>query len=150
MIKLDHHRQLGVSEIIRKGDFYKDNGTGVISPVKHSIGRTPRHYRYGYTFWRRLHTKKPTVAVFTPYRKGGDSGTFKKVKPDAKPKAKVPVVRFTYKGEQRMVHVISMDDKYISGLERTCEGYGKYKYQFKKFLTARAGTVELAFYGHVE
>ncbi len=80
-IKLDNHRQLKSDETIRKGDFYTGGGHhhDSVAPVKHSIGETPDSYD-GYKFWRRLHTKKPTVAVFTPYRKGGNSGTFVKAK----------------------------------------------------------------------
>ncbi len=139
MIKLDNHRLLKAGEIIRKGDFYKDNTTGEIRPVKFAIGRTVRGeegYR-NYDFFRRKHTKK--VAPVT------------RPKSD-KPAPTVAVVTFAYPHEHRpvdrMVHVISLDDKYLTGLERTCLGYGKYKYQFKRFLISKMRTaIKLVYYG---
>ena len=132
MIKLDNHRQLGVNEIIRKGDFYKENGSGKVTPVKHSIGRVPKGYTYGYTFWRRLHTKK--VIVVVPRRQPTVA-----IKSQA---AKYPTVRFEYNFKHREVQVIALNDKYLTGLEvtRYLDDKTSPKYQFKKFLRTRLQT----------
>ncbi len=121
MIKLDNHRLLKPNEVIRKGDFYKTLSTGVVSPVKHSIGKTPAYGYYGYEFYRRKHTKK--VVAPAP-------------KPTAPPVAKYPTVTFKYNYVQREVQVISLTSVYVTGLEVTHEGT-KAKYQFKKFLRSR-------------
>ena len=130
MIQLNNHRQLKLTETIRTGDFFK-GVLGGIAPVKYSIGKTPNRY-YGYTFWRRKHTKKP--ATVAPALRRAVA---------AQPaKAKYPTVTFKYKWLQREVQVIEMDDTYITGLE-VSHVDGKNKYQFKKFLRRKAGPIEL-------
>jgi len=129
MIKLDNHRLLKPHEIIRKGDFYKDN-LGTVRPVKWSIGKTPSHPAYGnYTFFRRKHTKKVTAPVTRPV-------VTRPVVVDKQPVAKYPTVNFKYNGQHREVQVIALTDRYISGLEVNRDGF-KPSYQFKKFLRAR-------------
>ena len=135
MIKLDNHRQLKPDEIIRKGDFYKTN-LGTVRPVKFSIGETPSSISSHYNFFRRKHTKKQAV-TFTPYRKGGDSGTFTKA--TKKSVAKYPTVTFAYKGQRREVQVIELNVRYLTGLEVSHVDTGL-KYQFKKFLRSRLQT----------
>jgi len=128
MIKLDNHRQLKPDEIIRKEDFYKDN-LGTVRPVKWSIGMTPSRPAYkNYTFFRRKHTKKPALAT-------SNRTVYIRI-PESKPKDKYPTVSFFYKSDEREVQVISMDNKYITGLEVNRSG-DKPKYQFKKFLRSR-------------
>lgn len=119
MIKLDNHRQLKPNEIIRKGDFYKNN-KGIIFPVDVSIGQKISEYSQ-ITFWRRKHTKKQPAA---PSRAGD----------------KYPTVNFRYKNIYREVQVIKMDVNYIFGLEKMWGSHGEYKWQFKKFLRSRLQT----------
>ena len=124
MIKLDNHRLLKTGEIIRKGDFYKNKHNGEIRPVKFSINREVDTGGYAnYDFYRRKHTKK--VAPVT-----------RPVVADKQPVAKYPTVNFKYNGQHREVQVITLTDRYISGLEVSRDGF-KPSYQFKKFLRAR-------------
>ncbi len=136
MIKLDNHRILKTGEIIREGDFYKNKTNDEIRPVKFSIGREVGSGGYGnYVFYRRKHTKKQTAAR--------RNRTVYIHIPESKPKAKYPTVEFRYKGANREVQVIELNDKYITGLEVNRDGDNP-KYQFKKFLRQRLqGAVRL-------
>lgn len=141
ILTLEHKRELKLNEVIAIGDVCVRYGrhfdSGVVTPVKHSIGNKPLDYQsQGYKFYRRLHTRKQTAVVFTPHRAGGNSGIFRKKADVDKAKAKYPTVAFDYNYQRREVQVIALGPVYIAGLEVNREG-DKPKYQFKKFLRSR-------------
>ena len=138
-----NYRQLKPNEIIRKGDLYRliqewdDNAI----PVRNSIGRIVSAYPY--TFWRRRHTKN--VVSQAPIAKA-------KTKTD-EPKKTVTVVSFSYPGSQshvprlRTVQLISLDDKYLVGLEVTGDRPGEYKFQFKRYSRWKIRGISLVHFG---
>ena len=128
-----NYRQLDYDEIIRKGDLYQPtNYPTNINSVKYAIGCYVRDYLNNYTFWRRRHTKAITKALpSVPMRKGIITAT-------EKSKKTVIEVSFDYPKKDgylktRIVQLISLDSRYLVGLEKTWQG-AKPKYQFKKFL----------------
>jgi hypothetical protein len=137
----DNYRKLKSDEIIREGDIYQNIiNPSIIAKTHNSIGKPVRHYT-NYIFFRRRHTKQSVSrAVIT-------------TKPDA---TKKPIVivsfRYPHRGDWdkfRIVQVISLNEKYLVGLERTEEDNGKYSYQFKKFLRNRissSGAIQLESY----
>jgi hypothetical protein len=145
MIKLDNHRLLKTGEIIRKGDFYKNKHNGEIRPVKFSINREVGSGGYAnYDFYRRKHTKK-VAPVHLRQRHPTIEPVTKKIPPA------VTVVAFTYPHDHlpvtRNVQVISLDDKYLTGLE-IIVGRDKPKYTFKRFLRSKMRTeMKLIHYG---
>ena len=138
-----NYRQLKPNEIIRKGDLYRiiqewdDNAI----PVRNSIGRIVSAYPY--TFWRRRHTKQVATSA---------SVTKRQTKTD-EPKKTVTVVSFSYPGSQshvprlRTVQLISLDDKYLVGLEVTGDRPGEYKFQFKRYSRWKIRGISLVHFG---
>lgn len=143
MIIPSNYRQLKTDEIIRKGDLYRQGWDGNAIPVRNSIGKTVSAYPENtYTFWRRRHTK-PVVAstqVATPSKA-------------SKPKKTVTVVSFSYTGSQshvprlRTVQLISLDDKYLTGLEVTGDQPGDYTFKFKRYLRWKIRGISLVHFG---
>jgi hypothetical protein len=139
-----NYRQLKPNETIRKGDLYRQAWDKSIHPVNNSIGRTVGDYPSGsYTFWRRRHTKQ--VATSAPVTK-------RQTKTD-EPKKTVTVVSFSYPGSQshvprlRTVQLISLDDKYLVGLEITGDHPGEYKFQFKRYSRWKIRGISLVHFG---
>jgi hypothetical protein len=115
----NNYRQLTSDEVYKNGDLYYNIHRPLeIQIIRCGEGIATKHYP-DYKFFRRRHTKKvkPTIVLATG-------------------KTKAAVVSFCYPHNclpvTRTVQVISMDSKYLTGLERTCAG-SKFKYQFKRF-----------------
>ena len=130
-----HYRQLKPNETIRKGDLCKHEHSnyGTVDTVSNfAIGKRSDTFN-GWTFWRRRHVKKSS-AIKTDTSKGPHS---------------ITVVGFYYKGKNRVVQMIKMDDTYLKGLEMNWnKEKKKYSYQFKSFLLNRIfGNVVLIHYG---
>ena len=138
-----NYRQLKPNEIIRKGDLYRliEEWDGNAIPVRNSIGRIVSAYPY--TFWRRRHTKQVATSA---------SVTKRQTKTD-EPKKTVTVVSFSYPGSQshvprlRTVQLISLDDKYLVGLEVTGDRPGEYKFQFKRYSRWKIRGISLVHFG---
>ena len=134
-----NYRQLKPDEIIRKGDLYQSVFDKlIVAPVRHSIGNKASS-RPDYTFWRRRHTKA------TPLSRVAAAST--SAQPTAN-KKNVTIVEFTYNWKARRVQLISLDAKYLTGLEITREG-SRYNYQFKKYLRYKVdnGLISLYHFG---
>lgn len=154
MNKLNNHRQLQPDEIIRKGDFSFRIKTCDVNPVGYSIGDTVNEWNnYGYTFWRRRHTKKPLPSSSRIRHIKKQVYEISRQPTKTKPKKIVAIVKFGYPSRDgytyshyRTVQVIGMDDDYLWGLEitqPTQSGYDhglKVKYQFKKYLRHKMTT----------
>lgn len=136
---LENYRQLQADEIIRRGDLYKNLENNSVQPVKFSVGRTPSHQQYigEYSFYRRLHTKKPVITIVSK----PITATVKIGKPKVTDKTpRFPEVKFAYPSTKRWgapmvrhVKVISLDDTYLIGLEVGEDN----SHQFKRFLRSK-------------
>jgi hypothetical protein len=138
-----NYRQLKPTEIVRKGDFYRQEWDGSAIPVKNSIGKLVGSYSsHTYTFWRRRHTK----AVVSPAKVATPAKT-------DKPQKTVTVVSFSYPGSQshiprlRTVQLISLDDKYLVGLEVTGDHPGSYTFKFKRYSRWKIRGISLVHFG---
>jgi len=139
-----NYRQLKPTEVVRKGDLYRRESDKAVYPVRHSVGCVVGSYPSNlYTFWRRRHTKKVVTQSYkTPATAKTDE-----------PKKTVTVVSFSYPGSQshvprlRTVQLISLDDKYLVGLEVTGDSPGEYKFQFKRYLRWKIRGISLVHFG---
>jgi len=139
----NNYRQLKPTEIIREDDLYRQEWDGSTLLVKNSIGRIVSAYSSNiYTFWRRRHTK----SVVAPTQVATPSKA-------SKPKKTVTVVSFSYPGSQshvprlRTVQLISLDDKYLTGLEVTGDHPGDYTFKFKRYLRWKIRGISLVHFG---
>ena len=132
-------------ETVRTGDIYQ-NFRGEIGKCVHSIGATVGDEGYDdFTFYRRLRNKKSdTVRIsavptygYCEQRQSKGRATRKPAKVEVvdvtTEKSKVPTVEFEYDGQYRIVRVISMDEKYLKGLESIWTSKATIKWQFKTF-----------------
>jgi hypothetical protein len=157
----NNYRQLKPNEIVRKGDLYRQERGGQVFPVKNSLGCFVGSY-LSLTFWRRRHVKKSQLVVvptnfpyhIKPKRLTQLHNRIKKVVTSSTktetPKKNVTIVSFGYNYKSRQVQLISLDSKYLVGLEITRDDWSRYKYQFKKFLRSNIenhGTIYLSHFG---
>lgn len=137
----NNFRRLKNNEKLRNRDLCK-NGEYIHEVGHHAWDSMPKAWS-GYTFFRkRVRDVTPAITIRIPR-----PVTPKTTAP------KIPIVQFQYPHVgigiiSRVVHVISYDHKYLTGLERIRgeNGVGDYtpRYQFKKFKTNRiVGTVHL-------
>lgn len=145
MIIPSNYRQVKTDDTVRKGDIYriKNRRHGIVAFVHWSIGRKVSYYP-NFTFWRPRKTAKVTPSSGASWL---PTPAKKQTKSDKKT---VTIVVFTYNWKSRRVQLISLDDKYLTGLEITREFCSPYKYQFKKFLRSRIdnhGTIYLSHFG---
>ena len=121
-----NYRQVKSSDIVRKGDIYRNKTDfNDIGYARYSIGR-PASNNSGYTFWRPRKNAKVTPQAAAPAA-------------PAKPSTKkiVALVAFEYPRKNgsvklRVVQLISLDSDYLVGLEKNWTPDG-YKYQFKRY-----------------
>lgn len=130
-------RRLKTNEVIKPGDWYIErkhgDNRGLVTNAMYFVTKVRNHPVY--TFWRKR--IKITVKLMSHPVVVKTSTT--------KPAAKIPIVQFQYPHAgtgllKRIVHVISYDSEYLTGLERIrgWNGVGDHviKYQFKKFKTS--------------
>ncbi len=132
-----NYRKLKDNEKPRKGDWYCHIAGNMHDIMCANSYEDVKDYP-GYEFFRRRHIKviKPKVSAV-------DS---------SKPK-NVTIVSFLYNEIKRYVQVISLDEKYLKGLEITqsSENTSKLHYQFKSYLRNKIfGAIRLESYGPVK
>ena len=140
-----NYRQMKPKETPRKGDYYvsKSNPNHVVKMTGDS-DHTVAHWTY-LNFFRRRHTK--AVNVPAPV------ANHVKNEADPKKRSNVTVVSFSYPNSQtrvlyaRTVQLISLDDKYLVGLEISAKEFGDYKFQFKRYSRWKIRGISLVHFG---
>jgi len=151
-------RRLKSNEIIRDGDYFKhkiDSGReGKMNGDACSNFNTPKQY-HNWIFYRvrtRLLKSKGMQGTTNPINRGAvfnpatslwEPKQFQHKQNTEPKKPKKLTVTFVYPDSvsggivERFVEVISIDSKYITGLEKQWENGKTYKWQFKKFLRSK-------------
>jgi len=131
----NNYRQLKPNENLRRGDLYRYKDTGAVQKLTNANGFASSYPHY--TFWRRRHTKYVPPAAPKPRQRVDPQ-----VGVEGSAKVKKVQVEFDYPHEgkviTREVQLISLDDKYLTGLEIGARWdkearQWKTSYQFKKF-----------------
>lgn len=156
-------RKLKPSEFLRKGDWFFDNDTKMVQQMSNDNDLTAGDWP-NYSFFRRKHTAKKKLGI-KQISDGVDklneasnkitkafAPTYSKLATVEKQDGvKHVYVRFQYPSSEygylkvRDVQVISMDETYLTGLEKsdTTKENGKYKWSFKKFLRSKIPYIQL-------
>lgn len=135
-----HYRKLHSYEVIKNGDYYVNpSNPDVLGKVNSSVGHVVSEYNKNfsnYDFYRRRHVKakSPLKIVRTKSVAPSDYQVV------AKKSVNQTVVKFLYKNKTRRVQLISMDNRYLTGLEIYTNSDGVTQYQFKNFLRSRMET----------
>ena len=132
----NNYRQLKPNEKLRRGDLYRRIPNGEVLKLSWD-NPSPAGAYSTHCFWRRRHTKVVTPAAPKPKRRVDPQ-----VGVEGSAKVKKVQVEFDYPHEgkviTREVQLISLDDKYLTGLEIGARWdkearQWKTSYQFKKF-----------------